>query len=248
MKVQRFSLERQYEIKCKLFAPDEGEVTHLIVGVHGFAGDKESSMLETLAFACRDTALICFDFPAHGDSPVGEECLTVENCQQDLLTVIDYATKQYPRAKKSIFATSFGGYITLLSADWLQGFSLVLRAPAVTMPKLLTETVLKISPEQFREAGTVRCGFERPIDLPCAFYEELLRRGDVCQKQIAPPTLVIHGDCDDIVPLEDIQAFMAAQPNARLQIIPGADHRFKNSGETEAIIGYTKDFLQRKSI
>lgn len=49
-----------------------------MIGVHGFAGDKESSMLEKLAdsFCLHNSAVITFDFPAHGSSYVGEEMLT----------------------------------------------------------------------------------------------------------------------------------------------------------------------------
>lgn len=242
MKILDFSIERQYEIKCRLFTPDDGKVTRIILGVHGFAGDKDSSMLNKLALAGteRGAALICFDFPAHGASPVNEDCLTVENCKDDLQTVAAYISAQYPDAEKSIFATSFGGYITLLSAGHLADFSLVLRAPAVTMPKILLENVLKISAEDFRTAGVVTCGFERPIRLPYAFYEELL-----AQKipDISRPMLIIHGDRDEIVPLEDVEAFVAAQNCAALHIIPGADHRFKHKGELDAVVAITNAFL-----
>lgn len=66
MQTRALSIFRAYEIKCKLFAPDDLEVKHVIVGVHGFAGDKESSMLERLATDCspNGVALLCFDFPA----------------------------------------------------------------------------------------------------------------------------------------------------------------------------------------
>jgi predicted alpha/beta-fold hydrolase len=59
MKIEYFSLKNKYEIKYKLFLPEDA-VKNVIIGVHGFAGDKESSMLEKLANALseKNTALL----------------------------------------------------------------------------------------------------------------------------------------------------------------------------------------------
>ncbi len=245
MKTECFSIKSQYEISCKLFVPNDKNITNVIIGVHGFAGDKESSMLEKLAVTvcAHNTALICFDFPAHGSSPVGEDMLTVRNCKNDLLAVAEYVTNKYPNAKASIFATSFGGYISLLCADKLSKIPFVLRAPAVTMPKVLLENVLKISAKNFKTQEFAVCGFERPIKLPYSFYEELLQQENVFDKHILSPVLIIHGDNDDIVPLADIEDFTASQSNVSLHVINGADHRFKNEGETEKIVELTTAFL-----
>lgn len=246
MKIQTFSISRAYEIKCKMFAPDATNIEHIIIGVHGFAGDKESSMLEKLAEACAPygTALLCFDFPAHGSSPVNEEMLTIENCKQDLCAVLQYAEELYPKATKSIFATSFGGYITLLCSHKFPMYPLVLRAPAVTMPKLLLENVLCTTQEQFKQVGTIKCGFERPIHLPYSFVEELQQQEDLNEKALQQPALIIHGDRDDIVPIGDIRKFAALHHTISLQIISGADHRFKKTGEMEKILSFTKEFLK----
>ncbi len=245
MNIIKFSIYRQYEIMCKLFLPKIDNIKHIIIGVHGFAGDKESSMLEVLADQCADnaTALICFDFPAHGASPVDENMLTVENCKEDLLAIANYVRERYPNAEKSIFATSFGGYISLLCYEKLSEFGLVCRAPAITMPELLLTTVLKISPESFKEVGFVDCGFERSMRLPYSFYEELLRQEKPSLQNETKPVLIIHGDSDDIVPLEVIREFSDIHKNVELYVIKGADHRFKNAGEPEKIVTATRRFL-----
>lgn len=245
MKVTYFSIKSQYDIRCKLYTPDDEHISHVIIGVHGFAGDKESSMLEKLATALslHSKALICFDFPAHGDSPVGEEMLTVKNCKRDLCAVVEYVSNRYPNANKSLFATSFGGYISLLCADKLAKMPFILRAPAATMPKVLLENVLNVSPEEFKRREVINCGFERPIQLPYSFYEDVSSQETVGNKQITSPILIIHGDRDDIVPLSDIEVFAASQNNVTLQILHGADHRFKNVGEMKTIIDLVKTFV-----
>lgn len=246
MRTSYFSINRDYEIKCKMFLPDNQNMKGVIIGVHGFAGDKDSSMLEQLAqtVCLAETGLVCFDFPAHGESPVGEEMLTIENCKKDFLAVLTYVNSLYNNVDISIFATSFGGYITLLCADQLENYPLVLRAPAVTMPKVLLENVLEISAEEFQKAGTVTCGFERSISLPYSFYKDLMIQEDIMEKDISQRSLILHGDCDDIVPLSDVLAFAGIQEKIEVEIIHGADHRFKREGEIERLIQSTKKFLK----
>lgn len=246
MKTECFFIKRQYDISCKLFTPDDEKIRNIIIGVHGFAGDKESSMLKKLAAAAcsRGAALICFDFPAHGSSPVGEDMLTAQNCKEDLLAVVQYVSTRYPEAEKSIFATSFGGYITLLCAQQLPDVKLVLRSPAVTMPKVLLENVLKISAEDFKAQKFVQCGYERPLRLPYTFYEGLLSQKLPGENQLTAPTLIVHGDKDDIVPLSDVTAFADNRETVALYIMPGADHRFKKPGQINTIVHWTTAFLR----
>ncbi len=242
MTVKRFCLQRNYGIMCKLFLP-ENEIKRVVLGVHGFAGDKDSSMLEMLAEGLTDTALIAFDFACHGESHAGEDMLTVKNCKQDMLTVADYIRSNFPTAERYVFATSFGGFISLQNYGALKDFKFILCAPAIKMPQILLENVLKISEKQFADCGTVECGFERKIQLPYIFYSELLGEKDLFLNEYSEPILIIHGDRDDIVPISMITEFAQKHRAVQLEIINGADHRFKNKGEAEAVIAFAKAFI-----
>lgn len=244
MIIKYFDIEREYPIKCKAFLPDDS-VKMFILGVHGFAGDKESSMLFELAKAVvsEGGAVICFDFPAHGDSPTDESKLTVENCKSDLLAVAKWAENAYPIAEKFVFATSFGGYISLLAADNMTGYKLMLRAPAVTMPKVLLEAVLNLTANQFKKAGVIECGFERKIRLPYSFYQDLVCY-DLYEKNYDNPILVIHGDKDDVVPIDDVVRFCDNRKNTSLVVIDNADHRFKKAGEIERVVCTAARFME----
>lgn len=248
MNTKSFSLFRDYEIKCRLYYTDNERPETVVVGVHGFAGDKDSSMLKKLAKAVTKEggALICFDFPCHGKSTAAEDMLTSKNCIEDLIFVCRYAENEYKGCKKALFATSYGGYISLLAASELSDFHYVLRAPAVTMPRILLETVLKISRENFMKEKTVTCGFDRKMELPFSFCLDLEGCPEAKDAPLKRSFLVIHGDCDDIVPPDDVLDFCRCQPNAVLEIIKGADHRFKNPGEIDTVIEKTMEFLKNK--
>ena len=133
MKTKYCVLSGIYDIPIKRFEPESG-VTGFIVAAHGFGGDKESSAIAALAerMTGQGYAVIAFDLPGHGESRA-DEFFCAANCRLDLENVYKHACGLYPKAeKRAVFATSFGGYITLLSLDTLPGdVRTVLRAPEV---------------------------------------------------------------------------------------------------------------------
>lgn len=84
------------------------------------------------------------------------------------------------------------------------------------MSKILLENVLKISAWEFRK---------------------------YFKKEIRQRNLILHGDCDNIVPLLDILDFCKTQKNTKIIILKGTDHRFKNRGEIDKVIQVTRKFL-----
>jgi pimeloyl-ACP methyl ester carboxylesterase len=55
------------------------------------------------------------------------------------------------------------------------------------------------------------------------------------------PTLVIHGESDELIPTENGRILARVIPNARLVMIPGAGHRFmtdKPEAASEAILSF----------
>lgn len=247
MRTDYFGLNNgDYIIKCKRMFPDNGNVSEIILGVHGFGGDMESSALEKLAkeMTERGAGVVCFDFPAHGSSEADSEKLTAENCKRDLLCAADFCRDKYPEAKKSVFATSFGGYITLLCADSLAEFRLILRAPAVTMAEHILLDILGLSEEEYRKAGFVELSFDRTIKIPFSFYESLTRNR-VINRTFSQQALIIHGDCDDIVPRADILEFCKNNPQMKLFNVAGADHRFKKAGELDTVVLAAREYIEQ---
>lgn len=244
MQQHDFTVKRDYPIACKRFSPQDSVTERVILGVHGFGGSKESGALTKLAQAMSEdrTTLICFDLPAHGQSEADESHLTVADAKADLLAMIDYTEHAYPHADKTIFATSFGGFLTLLCAERLVGWRVVLRAPAVTMPRILLSNVLRLTDEQFSQLGEVVCPFERPIRLRYSCYRDLLSYGEAA---FLPqrPMLIVHGDADEIVPLEHIKAYVQLHPQARLSVIEGANHRFQAEGTLDRAIALAKQYI-----
>ena len=235
--VQRFEIGG---VPCKVFLPMGGAAKSAVLAMHGFAGSKDGRSIGALAKSLCPcgAAVYCFDFPAHGEHPAGGEELSLANCADALLSVARHMNGAHPRARKGVFATSFGGYMALLCLGELEGilggFDLVLKAPAVKMAETFERAIIGDRMELLARQGSVELGFQRKMEVRKEFLEEL-RAHDVCEDH-GRSMLVIHGDSDEVVPPADIDAFMEANPLADLVRIPGAGHDFEGEGQLEAVV------------
>ncbi len=246
MNIEYFVLPRDgYDIKCKLYYPDI-KPKGIVVGVHGFGGDKESSALSELAKAMENShALLCFDFPAHGESEAPDSMLRVQNCVEDLAAVFTYADNRFPKLPISLFATSFGGYISILTTNFgkIKPYRLILRAPAVRMDKVFKQKLLGDGFARFEKDGFFRCGFERKFDVSWDFYV------DLCENKaffasLDVPTLMFCATEDELVELEDLHGFAEGNALVTAVDVVGAGHRFKGEGELSQVIARSALFIQ----
>ena len=84
---RRFILkDNGLRIPCVLEEPEYCSIRRCIIGVHGFCGSKDSKILEDIAeeMGLFGAATLRFDFPAHGDSPVTDWELSLQQCQDTL--------------------------------------------------------------------------------------------------------------------------------------------------------------------
>ncbi|MGZ3723784.1 MAG: alpha/beta fold hydrolase [Bdellovibrionales bacterium] len=66
---------------------------------------------------------------------------------------------------------------------------------------------------------------------------EILKTVDLMSaaEKIKIPTLILHGQHDEIIPLKDSQALAAAMPNAQLEILPDAGHCWNVENPSEFV-------------
>lgn len=236
-----------YLISCKEWICDNPK--EVVIACHGFAGDKESSAISMLAkeLLKENKTVITFDLPGHGESKVNGDRLTIDNCLSDFKCIIEYAKGKYPNALFNIFATSYGGYLTLLLDKMdISIKSVILRCPAIKMDKIFIREILEEAKEEFKKKGYAIVGYERKIKVNYSFYESLekFQLIDIYQN-IFSKMMIIVGSEDTTAPIYDTKMF-ADKFEVPLKIIKGADHRFKNPGELKQVIKYTVDFLNEK--
>ena len=235
--------ENGYDISCLEWV--DGQATSVLVCLHGFAGDKYSSVIQALAeeLAPASVRVITLDWPGHGSSPVDGTYLTVENCMRDLDTVLEYVSKD--GLPKTLFATSFGGFI---GVNYLMRYPtvfsrFVLRSPALRMPDTYRSFLTDEEVAALDHGESVNNGFDRPLWLDASFYEDLCaHRLPAEELHFRAPGLIIQGDQDDVVVPGDSVEF-AKRNSLDLHIVKGADHRYKRPGDLAEILSVTTQFL-----
>jgi alpha/beta superfamily hydrolase len=242
MKTILCDVQGAYVIKAKRFEPDQ-KASGYVLALHGFCGDMDSSFIRKLGILCikRNIAVFAFNFPGHGTSSA-DEYFSLENCRKDMLDIMRYANRIYGvSAPTAICGTSFGGYITLLNLPKIPlNTDIVLRAPAVNMKRSFEKFVADM--ESFPKRGFEEMGFERKIIVSYTFYTEL-KNNYILSHDFGREMLIVHGDCDDIVLPVDMQTFCEHNPSVKLEVISGADHRFKVKGQIESTLKIIEDYL-----
>lgn len=204
-------------IYCSFFKP-QNEIKKVLIAIHGFAGDKESSTIEKIAISLtkKDILVIAFDLPGHGED---YEKLDLKECYDYIDRVIKYTISSYNR-DISFFATSFGGYLLLnyLNNTKIKFNQIILRAPAIYMGQIFSNKILK------EHGYTVK--------------DKILNVNNEYTYNI------IEGKKDDIANYKENEKFFKNNiKNYNLFYIENADHRFKNQGEVETIVNIVNSII-----
>lgn len=238
----------KYRISIIEYIPKK--MDEIFIACHGFGGDKESSAIELLAKTVNkmNIGVVSFDFPAHGESEVDGDFLTIENCINDLEFIEKYVKEKFNINKINIFSTSFGAYITLLKiikndADYNK---IILRAPAIKMNEIFKNYLLQEDLSKFYERGYSIMGFERKMKVYTEYLKELEDNEIIDLYNDKKDILIIQGDEDNVAPIKDTYEFVEKNKNIILKVLPRADHRMKKEGEMIQVMEWVKEYLKEK--
>jgi pimeloyl-ACP methyl ester carboxylesterase len=220
----------------------------MVIFAHGFKGFKDwgSHNLVAHYFAENGFRFLKFNFSHNGTTvakptdfadPIAfaDNTFTIE--LDDLKAMIDFACGgSAMRAEPWVYLIghSMGGGIGIIkTAEDKRVKKLVTMAAISGFRNLWPQ---EIEP-QWRLMGITyilnkRTGQELPLKVSLLNdLEKNAARLDIIDKakEITQPWLIVHGDADPTVPLSAAEELKAAQPNAELLVIPGADHTFGSS-------------------
>jgi pimeloyl-ACP methyl ester carboxylesterase len=236
MEKAAFRNSRRLRLSGALHIP-EMKTKSAVVIAHGFASNMDGSQgkLKKAAeeFSRNGLACLRFDFSGCGESE--GDSLTVSKQVDDLRSAISFA-RQKGFSDIALLGSSLGGLCSILAYD-RQIRTMVLWAPvtkAGTPPSLRNRGLLK----DIREKGfaTFKTAEGRSLRVEKGYLTE--REGLDQQRmlsQVRCPVLIIHGDRDDMVPLEHSEKAMGYLPaDSRLIRIRKGSHNLAESSE-EAI-------------
>jgi pimeloyl-ACP methyl ester carboxylesterase len=229
-----------------LHHPESRNVRGAVILCHGMESNKESEKLVLLSrqLALKGILTLRFDFAYVGESSGKFEDITYSGEVEDLQAA--YSLLQTRDAgKTAILGSSMGGTVALLFAAQEPRVAGLVTVAAPLHPEQFPERVLTPAQlHQWRNQGFTFYNGQRinasllrdleSIDVPKAV------------KKILCPVLVIHGDADRTVPVEEAYELHACLINDKtLSILEGGDHRLSNPALMARAVTEALDWLTR---
>ena len=221
-----------------------------VILCHGFLSDKDSRTNRRLTelLIPQGIATLRFDWYGMGESKEDFSEISLKKCGEQLDSVF-LALQERGMERLGLIGSSFGGLMAIVSASrhptTLQ--VLGLKCPVVNFPEVLRLEFGKAAIERWKQTNFIPniLGGETPISLRYSFFEECLTYdGYASASLIQAPTLIVHGDQDEIIPRHQVDQLLASlHAPKELQIIPGATHRFGQPEEFRLMTNYLAQWM-----
>jgi pimeloyl-ACP methyl ester carboxylesterase len=243
-----------HRIAALLTVPSPG-TNRLALLCHGFLSNKHSSTNKALTrlLTERGIATLRFDFFGQGESEGPFEDITVGLALDQAKTALTWASTQGFR-DLALMGSSFGGLIGLLAASQEAPTAsslrcLALKCPVSDFPAMLWMEFGEDGMDEWFRTQTIPdvTGSPGRIRLKYRFYEECLQYdGYKAASQITVPTLIVHGDRDELVPLQQSERLLDALAGPKqLRVLPGANHGFTTGEHFTAMTHLIADWVTR---
>ena len=207
----------------------------LMIVLHGLTSNKDK--LHTLAAceAMREAgfATLRFDLYGHGESDGEFKKHTLLKWISNTLAVMEYAGKLELVTELWLSGHSQGGLVAALVGgmypDRVRG--MVLRAPAFQIPEGARAGVLlgrRFDPCRIPDEFPLYDG----VTLEGTYIRAAqLLRVEPAQERFTGPVLLLHGDEDELVPVQDSRQAAERYADCRLEVLQGESHHFDRRRE-----------------
>jgi uncharacterized protein len=214
-----------------------------VILCHGMESTKESDKLVLLSqeLARRGLLVVRFDFACAGKSGKFEE-ITYSGEVEDLQAAFAFMRDRQP-GKIAIFGSSMGGTVALIFAAQQPAVATVVTIATPVHPERFTSRLLTPAQvEEWRKTGhTFYHGHRINVSL---LHDVEKLNVPAAARKISCPVLILHGDCDEVVPVDEAHELFGSLRGAKkLSIVRGADHRFSDPALMDRALRETVQWL-----
>ncbi len=220
--------------------------------VHGLGSNKNSQTYLRLEEVLNSSniASFRFDLYAHGESQGNFAQLTFSRTIDDMLSAIKFI-KGLGYSQIGLTGSSFSGIAALITASRTDDLALLaLKSPICNYRKMVAVKRPAGYVDSWEQRGYTYwiSSDKKRLRLNYSFYEDSEHHnGYEAAKKIRIPTLIVHGNKDDSVPVEQSIKTAKIIKNCHLEIIKGADHNYSNPEHFERMIGLISEFVVNNS-
>lgn len=212
------------------FHGDPTDTSLIVIIGHGVTGNKDRPWAIALADAIAEAGFgaLRFSFSGNGKSEGDFAKSTISKEIKDLRAIVN-AAEEAGYHKICYVGHSMGGAVGVLSAVRDERIELLVSLAGMVNTKRFCD-------EEFGDQ-TPEKGFmwdEKDCPLSQEFVDDMEKIGTVIKKteKIEIPWLIVHGDKDDLVPVEEGREIFAAAYEPKHYVeIAGCDHVFSGDGE-----------------
>jgi pimeloyl-ACP methyl ester carboxylesterase len=205
--------------------------------------NKESDKLVFLgqSLAQRGLLVLRFDFAAAAPAGNFEE-ITYSGEVADLQSACSFMGT-HQRGKSGLLGSSMGGTVTLLFAARQQDIATIVTLAAPVHPERFIDRLL--TPAEVRHWRETGYTFYHGRRLNASLLEDL-QEIDVPEaaRRITCPVLILHGDRDEVVPVEEaheLHGYLSGPK--KLSILEGGDHRLSDTATMKRALTEAIDWL-----
>lgn len=236
---------------CGILTNPTGDVTQpLIILTHGFHSTKNTKnfLLLRELLAQHNFSVFRFDTYGQGESEGKFEQLTVSEGVDDILQAIAYLKRQH-FTRMGLIGSSFGGNASIMAAVRTHDLSvLALKSPVSNYEEKTRAQLTQQQIQEWKDKG-YRDMYDgskegKPLRLNYSYFEDFkYNDGYSVAPQITIPTIIVHGDKDESVPVEQSIKLSKLIPQSTLVLIKGADHTYSYPDHTKQMAHAITDFI-----